>query len=330
MSQDRADARPVPGDHPDRIRWNARYAAGFEASFTPHPLAVRALSMDLPDGPVADLACGLSGSALRAAAHGRQVTAVDVSEVALGLLGDEARRRGLGHLITLVHADLSAWSAEPRSHALVLCTGFWDTAVFTAATGAVADGGLLAWEAFTAEARRARPSLPPQWCLAPGEPASLLPPDFTLVDQSDESGRERRQMLARRASPIRCVGDTGSETGRAPVAGQVRNGAGQVAEADWRCAHSVMSRRSMAAARSTTAWYGWAALPWHSPHTAPEAPAPEAPAVGQARPDISDWAARCDGASGARASTRSRSQRSATVETLAGGTDIRRSPGDRL
>jgi len=127
---------------------------------------------------------------------------VDVSEVALWLLGDEARRRGLGDLITLVHADLSTWSPEPRSHALVLCTGFWAPAVFAAAAGAVAPGGLLAWQAYTAEARRSHPSLAPEWCLAPGEPASLLPPGFTVIDQSDVPGRQRpvrRQMLARRA-----------------------------------------------------------------------------------------------------------------------------------
>jgi hypothetical protein len=121
--------------------------------------------------------------------------------VALWLLGDEARRQGLGHLITLVHADLSAWSPEPGSYALVLCTGFWDSAVFTAAAGAVAPGGLLAWEAFTAEARRSHPGLAPEWCLAPGEPASLLPPVFTLLEPSDVTapGRPvRRQMLARR------------------------------------------------------------------------------------------------------------------------------------
>ncbi len=206
MSPDSAGAGLVPSGHPDRIRWNARYAAGFAPCFSPHPLAARVfgpLGLDLPDGPVADLACGPSGAALLAAAHGRRVTAVDVSEVALWLLGDEARRRGLGHLITLVHADLSAWSTEPRSHALVLCTGFWDSAVFTAAVGAVAPGGLLAWEAFTAEARRSRPSLAPEWCLAPGEPASLLPPGFTLLEQSDVPGPERsmrRQMLARHSA----------------------------------------------------------------------------------------------------------------------------------
>ncbi len=190
---------PVPDGHPDRIRWNARYATRFVPSFAPHPLAVRALAMDLPPGPVADLACGPSGATLRAAADGRRVTAVDVSEVALWLLGDEARRRDLGGLITLVHADLAAWSGVPRSYALVLCTGFWDPAVFAAAAGTVADGGLLAWEALTAEARRTRPGLPAPWCLAPGEPASVLPPGFTLIDQSDKPGRERRQMLARRA-----------------------------------------------------------------------------------------------------------------------------------
>ena len=71
-----------------------------------------------------------------------------------------------------------------------------------AAVGVVAEGGLLAWEAFTAEARRTRPSLAPEWCLAPASPHPSLPPDFTLLDQSDLPGPEqlpRRQMLARRA-----------------------------------------------------------------------------------------------------------------------------------
>src|SRR5438093_435736 len=38
----------VPGDHPDRIRWNAKYGADFVPSFRPHPLAVRALDAVLP------------------------------------------------------------------------------------------------------------------------------------------------------------------------------------------------------------------------------------------------------------------------------------------
>jgi SAM-dependent methyltransferase len=192
-----ADGSP-PQAHPDRLRWNARYAGGFTPSFRPHPLAERALAMDLPDGPVADLACGASGSALLAAARGRPVTAVDISELALGMLGDEARRRGLEHLITLIHADLAAWPLPPRSHALVLCTGWWERAAFGGSADAVTPGGLLGWEAFTAGARRTRPDLSPDWCLDPGEPSSLLPADFTVLDQHDLPERGRRQLLARR------------------------------------------------------------------------------------------------------------------------------------
>ena len=195
--------------HPDRHRWNDRYGPGYTASFVPHPVAAEALSLGLPDGPVADLACGPSGSALLAAQAGRRVTAVDISEAALGLLDTEARRRGLGGLITVRHADLAALHLAPRHYALVLCTGFWDRAVFAEAAQSVAPGGLLGWEAFTLAALRARPKLCADWCLAPGEPASLLSAGFTVVEAGDLPENERgtkRRLLARReaaAGPAR-------------------------------------------------------------------------------------------------------------------------------
>jgi SAM-dependent methyltransferase len=193
-----------PGElagHPDRARWNARYEGSRGTPFEPHPLAVRALALPPPDGPVADLACGLSGSALLAAAAGRRVTAVDISDVALGLLAEQARRRGLGGLIRLVQADLGTWRPEPGGYALVLCTGYWDRALFAAAADAVADGGVLAWESLTADARRIRPSLSAGWCLEPGEPASLLPRGFAVLDVRELPGGQhlpRRSLLARR------------------------------------------------------------------------------------------------------------------------------------
>jgi SAM-dependent methyltransferase len=193
-------------DHPDRLRWNERYrAAGYAPSFTPHPLAVRALSMPLPDGPVADLACGPSGSVLLAAAAGRLVTAVDASDVGLGLLEQEARRRELAGRITLVLADLGAWRPDPAGYALVLCTGYWDRATFSAAAQAVRPGGMIGWEALTEAARRGHPQLPEEWCVGPGEPAALLPPAFEVVSQ-DDVGTEpatRRRLLARLRSEPR-------------------------------------------------------------------------------------------------------------------------------
>jgi SAM-dependent methyltransferase len=187
--------------HPDRVRWNARYRAASAPSFTAHPLAVAALALDLPDGPVADLACGTSGGVLLAAAQGRPVTGVDVSEVALGLLAQEARRRRLDHLISLVHADLRVWRPGRGRYALILATGFWDPGVFAAAVPGLAPGGVLGWEAFTTAAREARPLLPADWCLGPGEPATLLPDDVTVLSQEDIPGTghgARRRLLARR------------------------------------------------------------------------------------------------------------------------------------
>jgi SAM-dependent methyltransferase len=187
--------------HPDRLRWNARYADRPGASFAPHPLAVRALAVPPPGGPVADLASGPSGAALLAAADGRQVTAVDISDVALSWLGAEASRRGLRGRITLVQADLREWRPVGASYALVLCTGYWDRAVFATAQTAVAPGGLLGWEAFTAGALRARPGLCPQWCLGEDEPAALLGAGFEVLDHRDLPGHEggtKRAMLARR------------------------------------------------------------------------------------------------------------------------------------
>jgi hypothetical protein len=51
------------------------------------------------------------------------------------------------------------------------------------------------------EARRVRPALSAAWCLGPGEPAALLPPDFTVLDQHELPDPDRgakRRLLARR------------------------------------------------------------------------------------------------------------------------------------
>ncbi|WP_373861771.1 SAM-dependent methyltransferase [Actinomadura hibisca] len=143
-----------------------------------------------------DLASGPSGSALLAAEAGRRVTAVDVSEVALELLVGEARRRGVDGLVSLVHSDLAVWR-PPCGFALVLCTGFWERAVFDAALEALEPGGLLGWEAFTVGAREVRPGLPLRWCLGDGEPAALLSDGFAVLEQRDLPNLKRR-LLARR------------------------------------------------------------------------------------------------------------------------------------
>jgi SAM-dependent methyltransferase len=189
------DVPPELAGHPDRIRWNQRYASAPEADFAARPLAQRALSL-APAGPVLELACGPSGSALLAAASGRRVTAVDVSDAALHALAAEARRRDLEPLITLVQADLASWRGERQGYALVMCTGYWDRAAFRAGADAVGPAGIIAWEAFTTQVRQARPSFPLSWCMRDGEPAGLLPDGLAVLDCHDDG--TRRQFIARR------------------------------------------------------------------------------------------------------------------------------------
>lgn len=98
-------------DHPDRIRWNAKYecADPTEAVFAPISWLGDVLQFGVPEGPVLELACGRSGTALGLAAAGRCVTAIDVSDTALVQLELEATRRELADRLTLVHADLCSW-----------------------------------------------------------------------------------------------------------------------------------------------------------------------------------------------------------------------------
>lgn len=189
-------------DLPDRLRWNEKYRGGVIPSFQPHPLAEQALGLAMPPGPALDLACGPSGSALLIAAAGRRVVAVDASDVALDLLSAEAARRGVSSLLTIVHDDLARWRPEsPAGWALVLCTGYWDRDLFAAAAAVLAPGGLIGWEALTQAARRWRPAPPPQWCLEEGQPASLLPAGYLVIEQHDLPGGAKRRLLARRAAP---------------------------------------------------------------------------------------------------------------------------------
>jgi SAM-dependent methyltransferase len=188
--------------HPDRIKWNGKYAATTAPRFGPHPLVASALGLGLPEGPVLEVACGQSGSTLELARVGYRVTAADISDVGLQSLAEEARRRGLGDKITLVNVDLLTWRPEERAFALVLCTRYWDREVFRAASRAVSEGGLIAWEAFTLDEIKHRPTFRPEWCVTEEEPASLLPRGFTVLEQSslDDGQSAARRLLARRTA----------------------------------------------------------------------------------------------------------------------------------
>lgn len=113
---------PALREHPNRVDWNARYerAGSAHAPFAPVPWLADVLRAGVPDGPVLELASGRSGTALALAAHSRQVTAIDVSDVALLQLDSEAVRRGVADRLNLVQADLGCWEPGETRFALAV------------------------------------------------------------------------------------------------------------------------------------------------------------------------------------------------------------------
>lgn len=186
-------------DHPDRRRWNARYRDAPAPDFEPHPLVSRAASAGFPAGPVLELACGRSGSALALAESGREVLAVDVSDLALSQLMAEAERRGLAAKITTEVADVPSYHAGDEGFALVLATRYWDEAAFESGCAAVMDGGLIGWEALVRRPGTDPESTPP-WEVEPDSLSARLPAGFELLDEQtiDAGGRPTTSVLARR------------------------------------------------------------------------------------------------------------------------------------
>ena len=102
-----------------------------------------------------------------------------------------------------MHADSAYFRhPDPAGYSLVLCTGFWDPAVFAVAARAVAPGGVLGWEAFTKAARQARPTLNP--ACAPRSWRACHPcyqgllRVLTQHDVPNPGHGDRRRLLARR------------------------------------------------------------------------------------------------------------------------------------
>ena len=190
--------------HPDRIKWNDRFSNPKEFwTLEPSALLTRAMAEGIPVGPVLELACGVSGNALTLAKAGREVLAVDISDVALSRLQAEAEQQQLAAHLTCIQADLNTWQPPVSiTYALVICVMYWEEVVFDQAVKAVANQGLIAWQGFSMDQLRYRPTQKAEWCLKAGEPVSRLPDTFKVMYETDidEGHRAIRQMIARKTT----------------------------------------------------------------------------------------------------------------------------------
>ena len=127
MSQDRTGHVETGRDHtsqhhfPDaatllsREFWDARYASADKVwSGNPNPRLVEHVA-DLPPGEALDVGCGEGADAIWLASQGWQVTAIDVSTVALDRAATRAAEVGpdVAARITWRQADVLSWDPAP-------------------------------------------------------------------------------------------------------------------------------------------------------------------------------------------------------------------------
>ena len=125
----------------DHRRWNRKYR---ERSAAPEAVApiVAKYCRFAPPGRALDIAAGVGQNALYLAEQGFLVTAVDVSDVALGPLAGRHPR------LYPVCLDLERWDPPKRRYQLVINLRYLNRRLLPLIKEALAPGGVLIFETF--------------------------------------------------------------------------------------------------------------------------------------------------------------------------------------
>jgi tellurite methyltransferase len=167
----------------DRERWDRKYAAGNpNPAFTPDPLLVQHAGLLASCGLALDVGCGVGHNALFLARHGYDVLAMDGSLV--GLQYGRAAVRDHALPIQFVVADLDRFIPPPRRFDLVLVMRFLSRPLLPLLKEALVPRGLLIYQTFNLNRRRANPAFNPEYLLAPGELAEAFG-DFEAIASND-------------------------------------------------------------------------------------------------------------------------------------------------
>lgn len=185
-----------------RLKWDGRYADTVGEGVPIEVLTDNAHLLPAT-GKALDLACGLGGNALFMARRGLQVTAWDLSPVAIDRLQRAAADLPIGAEVR----DVTALPPLPGSFDVICVGHFLDRALCPSIAAALRPGGLLYYQTFTRE--RVDDSGPgsERFRLASNELLDLFP-DLIVRVYRDEgrSGditcgwRNRAQLVAQRSA----------------------------------------------------------------------------------------------------------------------------------
>jgi SAM-dependent methyltransferase len=180
-------------DADKRALWNRKYEEGLPSLTKPDPYFVRAyerfVDLSFPHaGRASDLAAGLGRHALWLADRGWRVSAVDVSEVALGKLRQSADELKVD--IDLFAMDAADYTFEPAGFDLIVLFYHLDRRLFPKIVSAMSPGGLLICKLaveWGSESALATDNFKP---LARNELLALVP-ELQIIDHHERPVRNR-------------------------------------------------------------------------------------------------------------------------------------------
>ncbi len=178
-----------------RDHWNARYR---ERGWPEEPSSWLVEHIErIPHGRILDVAGGTGRNALWLASHGRDVTIVDASDVALDIA--RARADDLGTTVRTIEADLTAEALPAGPWDAILLFHYLDRNLFPALHDARRPGGILIGAIATVRNLERHDRPPRPFVLDEGELPGLLDRDELL--EYEEGWREDRhdaRFVARR------------------------------------------------------------------------------------------------------------------------------------
>ena len=128
----------------EKNNWDAKYSGdGYELHQKPSDLLVTWLGR-LPPGKVLDLACGTGRNSLFLAEKGYDVTAIDVSPIAIKLAEKSAREKGL--TINWIVADLDSYEISGQYDIIVISFFYINKKIAPDIISALSSGGMLLYE----------------------------------------------------------------------------------------------------------------------------------------------------------------------------------------
>ncbi len=148
-----------PTTDAERQHWNERHAASAATARPPSAFLLKYAHILPRQGAALDLACGTGENAVLLAKD-MDVTAVDVSDVAIEIAKEKVERAGLRGRVRLVTQNAASFLAAEGDgkYALVACINFFDQAVVPGMKRVLSPGGTIAVQAFTTLDERLRAS----------------------------------------------------------------------------------------------------------------------------------------------------------------------------